>query len=760
MMMASLTLLSPTWLWALLPAVAGPLLAHLLSRRRAVPALFPTIRFLREAVEQGRRHLRLRDRLLLALRCLILGLIVLAFARPVWERATIAAVDEGAGRHVVIVLDRSASMNRTVGGTTLFEQGRNAADQTLAALDPGRDLVSIVLVDSRPGLLAGEPTAAIGSLRQRLSGIDPTWQRAAADRALELARLELHRAREGPMGARRAAVVEVFSDLQQSAWPARSLAALGGKAVVRLHRLGEGEANLAVSGPRLSPPRPLIGFESSVSVELSNFADEGRTVTVTVEGGIESVSRRVDLHAGETRRIAMMIELAEPGLAMLTASLEPADGFKADNRTGLAAQVAPARRVAVATALDGGEPSRSAALVMEALAPQWSQERDNTTGGYVAGPHTPIAVAALGGDEVAALLGGDGELGVPDMLVLCGTGELPRQAMQAMAGFLRGGGGVLWVVDSTQAAEAVMRLAEDVRLGLQPPVIVEEGFNTIEDRTQWPGLVPGDGDDPLVDLLREGGLRRALSGAGMGAVLDARLADGAEAILRFEDGRPALATRRVGDGRLTILAGDLHPQRNTLIRQRLFPMLIQELAHGHGGGQVSLPPPRPGQMLSIELPPGEREGDGPRRYRVLGPDGETVVEGELERGQSRIEVGRAERPGPYVVAWADGEPFAGTWVELDPQESDFRPLPEDALSSDRGAEEAADDQGLTGVAGDGPRGIAVNPATPQRTELWPWLLATALLLAAGEAALVRLIPARAGEGGQMLKPTQERTRAA
>ena len=71
-----LTFAYPWFLWGLL-ALAGPLVLHLLNRRRPRQLVFPSIRFLRRSQlpREGRR--RLRDLLLLLLRLLLIRLSVL-----------------------------------------------------------------------------------------------------------------------------------------------------------------------------------------------------------------------------------------------------------------------------------------------------------------------------------------------------------------------------------------------------------------------------------------------------------------------------------------------------------------------------------------------------------------------------------------------------------------------------------------------------------------------------------------------------------
>ena len=67
---------------AALAAVALPIIAHLIFRRRSRPVDLGTLRFLKIAVRHDTRRRRLKRWLLLALRVGCVVLLVLLFARP------------------------------------------------------------------------------------------------------------------------------------------------------------------------------------------------------------------------------------------------------------------------------------------------------------------------------------------------------------------------------------------------------------------------------------------------------------------------------------------------------------------------------------------------------------------------------------------------------------------------------------------------------------------------------------------------------
>ena len=68
-------------------AAAGPIVIHLLNRRRFRTISWGAMNFLRQAMQRNRRILQLRDLLLLLLRCLIVLCIGLALAQPFFRNS-------------------------------------------------------------------------------------------------------------------------------------------------------------------------------------------------------------------------------------------------------------------------------------------------------------------------------------------------------------------------------------------------------------------------------------------------------------------------------------------------------------------------------------------------------------------------------------------------------------------------------------------------------------------------------------------------
>lgn len=82
-----MTFLQPVFLWGLL-AIAIPVLIHLWHQKRGQPLPWAAMQWLHEASEQQQRGLKFDDWLLLAVRCLVIALLSVLLAQPVWKQDT------------------------------------------------------------------------------------------------------------------------------------------------------------------------------------------------------------------------------------------------------------------------------------------------------------------------------------------------------------------------------------------------------------------------------------------------------------------------------------------------------------------------------------------------------------------------------------------------------------------------------------------------------------------------------------------------
>jgi hypothetical protein len=136
-----LSWINPLYLSGLL-LLALPVLIHLVQKQHSQGKGFPSLMFLKQIPQREKRRLEIRHWLLLALRCLLLALIVFAFARPFLNTESAAAGLEPGRQDSVIVLDRSYSMRIA----DHWQQALDLALQQVERKQP-RDRIGVVLFD-------------------------------------------------------------------------------------------------------------------------------------------------------------------------------------------------------------------------------------------------------------------------------------------------------------------------------------------------------------------------------------------------------------------------------------------------------------------------------------------------------------------------------------------------------------------------------------------------------------------------------------
>src|SRR6266699_3048759 len=103
-----MSFLAPLFLLGAL-AVALPVVFHLIRRTTREKTVFSSLMFLMPTPPRVTRRSRLENIFLLILRCLVLCLLALGFARPFVQKPMVPD-PAGAGKKIIVLVDRSASM--------------------------------------------------------------------------------------------------------------------------------------------------------------------------------------------------------------------------------------------------------------------------------------------------------------------------------------------------------------------------------------------------------------------------------------------------------------------------------------------------------------------------------------------------------------------------------------------------------------------------------------------------------------------------
>lgn len=205
-----MSFLAPVFLGALV-AVAGPLIIHLLNRRRYRTVEWAAMDFLRVAIRRNKRVLEIRDMILLALRTLAVLFFILAMAQPFMSTDN-ASTYQGEPVHAILVVDNSLSMAYRPLDKTLLEQAQEKAAIFIRELPEGSRISVIPLC----GSTALNSAAAYTSSEDALEALSHIELSDRANKMSEAASLAKQAIDEQPdLPTKR---VVILSDMQKNAW--------------------------------------------------------------------------------------------------------------------------------------------------------------------------------------------------------------------------------------------------------------------------------------------------------------------------------------------------------------------------------------------------------------------------------------------------------------------------------------------------------------------------------------------------------------
>ncbi len=736
MTLAWMQWMSPWWALALPVAVGLPLLIHFRGRRVTTQLDFPAARFVEQAAVLYRRWRRPRNGLMLAWRIILLSAVVIAMMQPVWaSRSEHGGADRGL--LAVLILDRSASMTRTDSGSTLWDQAQQRAVDAIRSLDPSRDLVSVILLDAHPSALLPLPSANFGQVIRLIEQTPPTHERGDLDAAFRLAALPAPETSDRPNRQRRTPQVHLFSDMQAT----QKIAGAATQGLdIKLHMIGRDPGNLAVSGPMVTPDRPIVGQPVTVSVDVANYSppsDPPRDVDLVLHYEDRSWTQRVRLGPRQVQTVGFSVTASKPGRSWATLGLAGlSEPFEADNQTGLIIDARETRPVALVTGGRIDDPQSPAFFVARALVPD-----EDTTNGFQlsnngdqdrlypwvsrqTGVSLAIWPSVLFEERLASHASTK-----PQTVLIIGADHWTSPALAALNRYLEEGGCVVWVMDGQPSVSALTGLLHEA-MGRIPGAVAgvrhwrwqQQADQTIH----W-----GRFDDPILKIF-EGPSRANLLRLRFSAAMrwgdvtggsEARVSGGFEPVLVFGDGSPALATRWVGAGRLAVFAADWSPGHGDLVKGPLFVPLVHQLMRGLTPTPALPSTVHPGYQPVVDLAPSAAD----QQIRCHGPDGQPVEWSYVGSDAPRLRFAPLPLPGTYSVIDPDRQTLlGGAYVQIDPDESDLR-----AVTPALGAQPGTEGRSAPSPdVGDPPVNLR-----PVSTALWPYGVLVALAFAVLEPVL-------------------------
>jgi len=757
---------NPGWLWAL-PLALAPVLFHLRARSRERVVDFPGAFFLHDPLKpMAERKRRLEDLFLLALRCLMLALLFGVLANP--QHRSGAALDESSGSELVeLALDdspgvalRKAPNEKPIPGHApewlaqeLSELERllppgprrrlgleTATGRNLAPGNTGplvKKFTELPAAAARSGDRAGLLTRALSVCRDALEDrrivVLYTDGGAAEDEGTEHAlQQRWDAALEGFEDPKTAPVLVLY---QNTAKPARQWS-------VEI-------PGVVTPGPAPDPTYtrpPLAGQPFALKVRVHCFAGAGRRVLRIESSALKDQSvpallntparlfeQSVELDEGGEKTFDVPALQAEPGAIWFRARLDEPDELPFDDEAELVAPVRPAGAVVL-----------------------WDTRRVSDAAPR-AGVDTTLAALKLALDPLAGTPQSRVKLsveprsaGVPNfppgacVVALHGPGgpSLTQEQAERLRGRVQDGLTLVWIPDFAVRPEDWPAPGLGRALASDPllPLALQQAEHRVgETEAPWKLAFSSRAHAVLAPFAegRNGNLGQLALRARL--LLGQAALEGAEPVqvlARFDDGWPALALQRCGDGQVLQWAFGIEASGG-VAESAAFPILLAEVLEWAAGGRLpesASARTLPGGLSVLPLPPGAkpRSGvlDGPWDFAkfetetrragswtlVVPPRAESVALPDLDQaGLYRFRIGTETR-------WLRRPfPEADTTLEPWPEELETRLT---RAAKDSGGGVAHTPQELAKLLSNLRPGRSLNP--------WLWVLfALAMLVELG-----------------------------
>lgn len=636
-----MTFLNPLLLVGAL-GIGLPILAHLINRRQVKRTDWAAMRFLDAQVRVRSRQLRLRDLLLLTLRCLALLLLVAALARPATDHADAAwlAGEQRAG--VVVAIDASFSMQHGEGEATRFEQAIEQARRIGEHLQPG-DPVSLVLLGRSQRVvlrnIAFDPQRYEQALDRLTPVPEPLDLESAPDRLRALAR-EM----DAPQKE-----VYLISDTQAGDWdrpspPLRqSLQALAGQASVFLVPVTSGGENLAVTGLDLVSGTLRRGTAARYRATVHNFGSRpvSQVAVRCRVDGVQIDSKAIPrIDPGESEAVSLLVPFYNAGAMRITAEVTDA-ALATDNKRRAVALVRD--RVSV-LCLDGTSGSAGRLIEAALLARAQTAEDEDYTVRTVQWPALPPQ-----------------GLDAFDVVILADVPEVTAEQAEQLERFVRRGNGLVWFAGENVKAGAWNALSNGVLLPAKLGRVVDSRDASGVGKPLAPNLPDHTVCRPLrslpEDLLNETRLLKRLAVEPTAASFPVLSLAGSRA--------PLLLEHPLGRGQVLMFTTSADTAWNNMAQTPVFPMLMQQIVT-YLSGRAFDPPRLVGDALTLSYThqPDASDAvfDTPSEQTIAVPVRE-------HRGQYVALLEQADEAGFYtarVSVQAPGTPIA---VNVDTRES-------------------------------------------------------------------------------------------
>jgi hypothetical protein len=699
-------------------AVVVPIAIHLIGRRRARVVRFAALDFLLATKRRTARRLRLRERILLAVRALVCLAIAIALAKPFTSCARKGPQVTRGPQAAVIVIDDSFASGYQIDGRPWLRGAAVEARRIITQLGPEAEVA--IVRTSQGAELPAELTRDHIRLRDQLRALEPSARPADTTHALATAAQLL------AASSHKRKTVYLLSLLAKSGLTGDRPWGKDGPGLVVLDLRPPALPNLAVTKLEVAPD-PTAGSRGlAFDAEVGNFSAAPAKVELALSIASRVVARgELDLGAGE-RKVKRFIATLPANTRATDASVSIGTAPDTTNPGALAIDdtrwVTARVRDEIRVLLVDGDPRTvrhdDELFYLEAALRPGDREDSGTE------VRTITTEELAGIDPKARAHGAPAiDLGDFDVVVLANVPALPPDRVELLADWVRAGGGILIAPgDRVDAAAYDHSMLPILPQSLADPIDATWGATPGERASRALHLVKWEADHPIFAPFAKDAPELADATFYKISLLGPTTNTTDRKVLaRFTNGAAALVEASIGAGHTLLFTSTLDRDWNDLpIHPGYLPLVqqaVRHLARKHEVGNEE-------EHLvgsSVVLPTADL-----KKLEVRGPDGiGDVYEGDRIEGRSSVRFTRTDVPGVYRVTGTDqtGATHARSElsfvVNVDPRGADLTKADASALPPS------------------GTGGGAVAADSRRRVELWHAIAALVLVLLLAEGVLVQ-----------------------